>query len=81
MTTAIPFGCKDVTLFTVSIDYESNAAVTVWIIFDGLHNRFNVELVTLEVDQAVVALVATATMTGGDTTLVITTTATLRNEQ
>ena len=65
-------GSQDVTLFAIGIVDQRNAAVTVWIVFNGLNQTFDVKLVALEVDDAVEATVTTATMANGDTTLVVT---------
>ncbi len=55
---------------------------TVRIVFNPLHTRRNAFLVALEVDDAVVLLVATTDVTHGDAAVVVTTTGlALRVEQ
>ena len=52
-------GSQHVTLFTVGVVHQGNTAVTVGVVFNGLHQTFDVKLVALEVDHAVEAAVAT----------------------
>ena len=59
-------GGQDVGLFTVLVFDQGDAAGAVGIVFDGEHGGRHIELVALEVHQAVLALVATANVTGGD---------------
>jgi hypothetical protein len=68
-------GSDDVTLFTVSVVKKSDASRTVRIVLDGLHHCGNSILLSLEIDETELALVATAEITHGHLTDVVATTA------
>ena len=68
-------GSDDVTLFTVSVVKKSDASRTVRIVLDGLHHCGNSILLSLEIDETELALVATAEITHRHLTDVVATTA------
>src|SRR5689334_17186051 len=62
----------DVATLTIDVAQQRDVRGAVGIVFDPLHARRNAFLVALEVDDAVVLLVATADVAGGDATVVVT---------
>src|SRR5690606_26189871 len=64
----------DVATLAVDIAQQGDMGGAVRIVFDTFHACRNTFLVALEVDQTVVLLVTTAHVTGGDATVVVTTT-------
>ena len=68
---------EDVGLLSVFILDEGDAASAVRIVFDTDDGCWCIVLAAFEVDQTIVALVATTDVTGGDATGVITATAAL----
>ncbi len=64
---------QNVGLDTVSVLNEGDSAGTIRIIFDREHRCRNVALAALEVDKAILALVAATNVTGCDTAIVVTT--------
>ena len=72
----------DVATLAIDVAQQRDVRGAVGIVFDPLHARRDAFLVALEVDQAVMLLVATTDVTGGDATVVVTATAVaLRLEQ
>ena len=65
------FRCNDVTTLAVFVLEQRDVRGSVRIVFQALNNRRNTVFGTLPVNNAVVVLVPTTTMTGGDTTRVI----------
>jgi len=65
------FRSNDVPLLPISILNESNAAASVWIIFNVSHSARHTVLIALEVDNSVHALVTTTTMLRGELTLIV----------
>jgi len=63
----------DVLAFAVRIAQQSNVRSTVRVVFDTLDLGDDTVLVATEVDNAVMLLVAATDMTGGDVTVVVTT--------
>jgi glucosamine 6-phosphate synthetase-like amidotransferase/phosphosugar isomerase protein len=60
---------NDVTLLAICVVQKSDASGTVWVVLDVSYGRWNAVLVvTTEVDQTVLTLVATTNVTGGDAT-------------
>src|SRR5690606_6764669 len=66
---------EDVGLFAVGVADERDERRAVRVVLQTLDRAFDVELTTLEVDQAVGALVTAADEAGGDATVVVTATA------
>src|SRR5690606_953208 len=67
-------GGDDVAALTVDVAQQRDVRGAVRVVLDPLHARRNACLVALEVDDAVVLLVATAHVTGGDAAVVVATT-------
>ena len=68
------FRGNDVATLTVRVQHQSDVGGTVWIVFNTLNSGWNaIFVVATEIDQAIMLLVATTDMTGGDTTIVVTT--------
>ncbi|KMN82206.1 hypothetical protein VK98_08855 [Chromobacterium sp. LK11] len=64
----------DVATLAIGVAQEGDVGGAVRIVFDAFHFRRDAILVATEVDDAVVLLMATATMTRGDVTIVVTAT-------
>lgn len=60
---------------------KGDAAGAVWIVLDTNDRSGDIVFTTLEVDEAVVALVSTADMAGGDAASIITATAALERRE
>src|SRR5690606_11050631 len=67
-------GGDDVAALAVDIAQQRDVRGAVGVVLDPLHARRDAFLVALEVDDAVMLLVATAHVTGGDATVVVTAT-------
>ena len=65
---------EDITLLTVCVENKSNTGSTIRVVFDSLHDCGNTVLVSLEVDEAIQLLMATAQIAHGHLTLVVTAT-------
>ena len=65
---------KDVALLAVDVVQQGDAGAAVRVVLDGRDLRGDAVLVALEVDDAVLALVSAALVTGGDTSMDVTTT-------
>ena len=61
-----PFGRNNIAALTIGIQYQRNVRATIGIVFQALDMTRNSILVTLEINQAIVLLVAATLMTGGD---------------
>ena len=68
-------GAENVTLLTVGIAYKCDTRTTVRVILNGLDNSWNAIFAAFEVDKTIQFLVATANVTHGHLTLVVTATA------
>src|SRR4029077_8605905 len=68
----------DVTQLAVGVLDQRDTRRPIRIVFDLLHRRRHGELVALEIDDAVLALVTTHTTTHGDMPVVVTATALLQ---
>tara|TARA_B100000508_G_scaffold87397_1_gene68050 strand:- start:133 stop:714 length:582 start_codon:yes stop_codon:yes gene_type:complete len=68
-----PLGVQDVALVSVSVMYQCDIRGTVGIVFDVSHHTRHIQLVSLEVNSAVFALVPTAPTADGDMAMVIAT--------
>src|SRR5690606_18813721 len=66
-----PLGRDDVAALAVGIAQQGDVRGAVRVVFDPLHTRHDPFLVALEVDQAVVLLVATTHVPGGDAAVVV----------
>ncbi len=66
------FRTDDVALLAVGISQQCDEGGTVWIVFDSLHGRWDVILVATEVDDTITVFVATADVTAGDDSLIVT---------
>src|SRR5688500_8933115 len=64
-------GGDDVAALTVDVAQQRDVRGAVGVVLDPLHARRNAFLVALEVDDAVVLLVATADVAGGDAAVVV----------
>ena len=64
-------GAEDVALLTIGIAHEGDTRTTVRVVLDGLHHGGDTVFVTLEVDEAVKLLVATADVAHGHLTLIV----------
>src|SRR5690625_4138546 len=64
-------GRNDVAALAVNVDKQGDVGGAVGIVFDPLHARRDAFLVALEIDNAVVLLVATADVAGGDAPVVV----------
>ena len=60
-----PFGSQNVALLTIGIKQESDEGGAIGIVFNGLHRRWNVQLVTAKVHHTVHFLMATAHIAHG----------------
>src|SRR5688572_5805801 len=63
--------CKDVSLFTIGILNQSDKSSPDRIVFDRSNRSGNIELISLEVNDTVTLLVATAHIAHGHTTAAI----------
>tara|TARA_B110000116_G_C16677150_1_gene508949 strand:+ start:522 stop:956 length:435 start_codon:yes stop_codon:yes gene_type:complete len=66
-----PSGGKYVAFFSVVVVKERNAAVTVWVIFDGCNRGGHSIFVPFEVDDAVALFMAATAVAGGSSTVVV----------
>ena len=64
-------GCKDVRLLSVGILDERDAAGAVWIVLDANDGGRSIVLAALEINETIVAFVATTDVTAGDAAGVI----------
>src|SRR3546814_2555203 len=64
-------GRDDVATLAIDVAQQRNVRCAVGIVFDPLHARRDAFLVALEVDDAVMLLVATADVAGGDPAVVV----------
>ncbi|OQV66841.1 hypothetical protein AK51_34095 [Serratia nematodiphila DZ0503SBS1] len=69
------FRRQDVTAFAVFVQNQRDVRGTVRIVLQTLNHSRDTVFVALEVNQTIMLLVATTDMTGGDTAIVVTTTA------
>src|SRR5690606_14270606 len=67
------FGRNNVATRTIRVQQQSDICSAVWIVFNTLNFGWNAILVALEIDNAIVLLVTTTDMTGGNVTVVVTT--------
>src|SRR5690606_21499183 len=66
-------GRDDVTTLAIDVAQQGDVGSAVGIVFDPLHARRDAFLVALEIDDAVVLLVATTDVAGGDPAMVVAT--------
>ena len=66
-----PSGSEDICLLAVLVLNESDVSGTVRIILQGLNLGVNVELLTLEVNDTVLLLVAAADVANGDAAVAV----------
>ena len=74
-------GSEDITLLTIFVLNQTDTSIAVWIVFDGFDYTGYVKLVAFEIDYSVFLLMTAATMTHGDSTLVVATGFTLLGAQ
>lgn len=66
-----PGGGEYVAFFAVVVVKESDATVTVWVIFDGCNRGGHSIFVPFEVDDAVALFMAATAVAGGSSTVVV----------
>jgi hypothetical protein len=68
---------KDISLLTIGIEQQGNIGGTVWIIFNGSHFGRDINLVALEVNDAVFSLMASTNVAGCYAAIIISATGTI----
>ena len=68
------FRCNDVTLDTILVNQQCDVCATVWIVLNAFNTSRDTIFVTLEIDNTITLLMATADVTSADTTGIVTAT-------